>query len=250
MNDKLKLIPDGIIVLGIQFQAFHHPNDKSQAVFSNRGIAKALNISESSLRVIIRSKFFKAFTGSNFPCVKILTEVSPKPISVSTQSDLVLLVSYLAKNKKYPVPIAMFDAGFALILKQSVDEALRIDVPRNDYLYNGQFLREQIQNRHTYLNSYHQMEESTFNGGYGVTQLCHFNRQISSLAIPNADQRRQVSKDWRRNCSTSELVKLTVANELTNNAIQASSTNDVLNHNFNVVLQRSQKIYQLMDASF
>ena len=101
-----------------------------------------------------------------------------------------------------------------------------------------------------YLYSYHLMEDSTFNQGHGVKGLCKINHEISAMVVSDADQRRQKSKDWRRNCSPDELLKFTVANQLTEKAIQASTKTTLLNHNLNIVLQRSQAIYQIMDDSF
>ncbi len=252
MDQKiLKLIPNGITINGVCFEAFYNSNDKNQVIFSNVGIAKALDISESSLNKILASNSFRLFCRTTtFTWIKTTTGIGSNAIHALTQSDLVLLISYLVKNEKYLVPISIYKAGFATIVQKSVDRVVENYQITPDDLQQDLIPKNRLNVRASYQSSYHEMEDSTFDRGYGVTQLCNLNRQISSLVVSDADKRREKSKDWRRNCSYSELIRLTIANQITSNAIKASETKDIFIHNFEIALQRSQKIYQIIDAPF
>ena len=243
-HQKAKAIPDGVDVLGVKFQCYINPGDGS-VIFSTLGVANALQIPRTSLRRILKSEDFKSLYKGGFACAKLPTESSPKPISVITQPDLAILVRFLAE-RNYPIPRSMQDAGFPIVLQQSVDEALNIHRERREYLEAGATIRQKLE----YKYSYHQMVESTFDGGYGVRSLCQINRQISGLAVPDADTRRAKSKNWRRKCSGSEMTKITIGNTVHQKAVEASPSREVLTKNIEIASQRTQNIYRIMDAPF
>jgi hypothetical protein len=237
-------IPDvSVNVLGVVFQAFIDPQNK-QAVFSQRGTARALKMPKTSLTDIINSKAFKQLRGSDLPWARLKTTVSPTPISVVTQSDLILIVQ-IASEKGFPVAKSMQDASFAVLLQESVDRALGVDRDREEYIQAGTQLRLQLE----YLNSYHSMKNTTFENGYGVRGLCKVNKQVSALAVPDADDRRQKSKFWRQNCSGQEKVKITIGNAVHEKAVEAS-TKTTLDNNLSLAHNRTSQIYALLDAPF
>ena len=236
-------IPGGVQVLGVTFQAFVDPSI-NQAVFSQSGAARGLKIPRKSAANILSSEQFKRLRGGDFPMAELLTEANSRPISVVTQSDLVLLVQ-IAAEKGYLVAKSMQDASFAILLQQSVDEALKIERSRKEYLEAGATLRQKLEYRY----SYHAMKNSTFKQGYGVKGLCRVNRQVSCLAILDADERRSASKSWRKKCSGVETVKITIGNTVHQKAVEAS-TKITLDKNLGIASQRTSDIYKLLDAPF
>lgn len=230
-------------VLGVEFQAFTDPAI-SQPVFSRRGTARALQMHHRTVTRILASEEFKALRGENIQWRTLDTEVNPNPISVVTQSDLVLLVQ-IAAEKGYPVARSMQEASFAVLLQQSVDEALQKDRTRKEYLEAGASLRQKLEYRY----SYHAMKGVTFDRGHGVRGLCKINRQVSSLAVQDADKRRMTSKSWRKNCSGVEIIKITVGNTVHQKAVEASSS-ATLNVNLDRAAKRTTQIYELLDAPF
>ncbi len=236
-------IPEGVKVLGIKFQAFIDPKT-NQAVFSQSGAARGLDIPRQSFLDILNSDEFKLLRGDDFPMAKLPTKVNSQPISVVTQADLVLLVR-IAADKGYPVAKSMQDASFAILLQESVDHALKINRDRQQYLEAGATIRQKLEYRY----SYHTMRDTTFDAGYGVRVLCTINRQVSSLAVPDADERRIMSKSWRKKCSGVETVKITIGNTVHQKALEASN-HTTLEKNMNVASQRTSDIYNLLDAPF
>jgi len=236
-------IKNGIKVLGVKFQAFIDPETK-QAVFSQSGVARGLQIPRHSAATILKSHQFKALRGSAFSPPRILTEVNSQPISVVTQADLVLLVQ-IAAEKGYPIANSMQEASFAVLLQQSVDEALNTSRSRKEYLDAGASLRQKLEYRY----SYHSMKEVTIKGGHGVRTLCRINRQVSSLAVPDADQRRTANSSWRKNCSAVETVKITIGNTVHERAVEAS-IRSTLKINLDKAAERTASIYGLLDAPF
>lgn len=244
MSTSFNRIPEITVnVLGVEFQAFIDPQS-DQAVFSQRGTARALKMPRTSLRRILTSGGFKALRGGNFSCPTLDTTVSSKPISVVTQSDLVLIVQ-IASEKGNPVAQSMQDASFAVLLQESVDRALGVEREREDYIQSGTDLRLQLE----YTHSYHSMKDVTLDRGYGVRGLCKVNKQVSTLAVPDADERRRESKFWRRKCSGEEKVKITIGNAVYEKAVEAS-TGGTLDINLNVAAKRTSQIYDLLDAPF
>lgn len=243
-------IPGGVEVLGITFQAFIDPST-NQAVFSQRGVSRGLKIARSTLAGILNSKEFKALHSKDFEWPTLLTTASSRPISVITQSDLSCLVKLLSDKKdaegniKYPVPKSMQDAGFPIILQQSVDHALGCQRSLGEYLEAGATLRQKLE----YKISYHAMKNSTFRGGHGVKGLCRINKQVSTLAVPNAQERRFQDKGWRKKCSGEETVKITIGNTIHQKAVEASTKN-TLDRNLGIASQRTSEIYELLDAPF
>lgn len=246
-------IPGGIKVLGVKFQAFLDPVT-SQPVFSQRGTARALQIRQSSLGNILASDDFKALRGAARPWDKLNTTVSPKPIFVITQTDLVWLVQ-IAAEKGYPVAISMQQAGFSVVLQQSVDEALGVERTRKEYLDAGTTLQERLQQnspeklQERYLYSYHEMKNTTFEKGYGVKTLCKVNKQVSNLAVPDAALRRAVSKSWRKGCTSHELVRITVGNVVHQKAVEQSMSN-TLDGNLRKAAERMSDINKLIDEPY
>lgn len=238
-------IPNGIEVLGVRFQAFIDPQI-SEAVFSQRGVARALKIPRSSLANILTSEAFKTLLGKGYswPSRRLNTTVSTRPIAIVTQLDLVFLVQ-IAAEKGYPVAKSMQEASFAVLLQQSVDEALNISRTRSEYLEAGANLRQQLEYRH----SYHSMKESTFKHGHGVLGLCRVNKQVSALAVPDADVRRSVSKKWRQKCSAIETVKITIGNTVHQKAVEASDSLS-LSVNLHKAAERTTDIYRILEAPF
>lgn len=230
-------------VLGVEFQAFIDPQSK-QAVFSQRGTARALKMPRTSLTRILHSTTFNRLRGGSFPRPTLNTSVSSNPISVVTQSDLVLIVQ-IASEKGNPVARSMQDASFAVLLQESVDRALGVEREREEYLQSGTDLRLQLE----YMHSYHSMKNATFDRGYGVRGLSKVNKQVSNLAVPDADERRRQSKFWRRKCSGEETVKITIGNAVHEKAVEASK-NDTLDINLGVAARRTSQIYELLDAPF
>jgi hypothetical protein len=240
---NFRIPPFDITVLGVSFQAFIDPTT-DQAVFSQRGAADGLKIPESSLRKILLSESFKSLRGSTSPCAKLSTEVSSKPISVVTQSDLVILVK-LAAEKGYPVAASMQDASFAILLQQSVDEVLGVERSRTEYLEGGATLRQQLEYRY----SYGALQDSTFNKKHGVRGLCKINLQVSNLAVENSDELRRKSKNWRHTCSGSGKVRLTIGNTVHQRAVESSSA-ATFSQNLKTAAERTAQIFQLIDAPF
>lgn len=240
-NDRTPEIT--VNVLGVEFQAFIDPQS-NQAVFSQRGTARALKMPRTSFRGILSSERFKALRVGCFPCATLNTTVSSKPITVVTQTDLVLIVQ-IASEKGNPVAKSMQDASFAVLLQESVDRALGVERKREKYIQLGIDLRVQLE----YINSYHSMRSTTFERGHGVRGLCKVNKQVSTLAVPDADERRRRSKVWRRKCSGEETVKITISNAVHEKAIEASK-NGSLDTNLNVAAKRTCQIYELLDAPF
>lgn len=230
-------------VLGVEFQAFIDPQS-NQTVFSQRGTARALKMPRTSFLRILASGSFKALQGGHFPYTTLNTTVSPKPITVVTQTDLVQIVQ-IASEKGNPVAKSMQDASFAVLLQESVDRALGVERKREEYIQSGIDLRVQLE----YRNSYHSIRNTTFNRGHGVRGLCKVNKQVSTLAVPNADERRRGSKVWRRKCSGEEKVKITIGNAVHEKAIEAS-TNVTLDINLDVAARRTSQIYDLLDEPF
>ncbi|NEO24878.1 hypothetical protein, partial [Moorena sp. SIO4A5] len=175
-SNKVAPIPGGIKVLGVEFQAFMHPVIE-QPVFSRSGVSRGLKIPRRSVADIMNSSEFKALRGGDSSVAeKLLTTVNSNAIFVVTQVDLVILVK-LASDKEYPVAVAMQDASFAVILQESIDEALGIPRERKEYLDAGATAREKLE----YLHSYDKVKQTTFDGGHGVQGLCQVNRQVSRL---------------------------------------------------------------------
>lgn len=230
-------------VLGVEFQAFIDPST-DQPVFSQRGSARALKIPARSLRRILASNEFTSRRGSNLPWRKLDTAVSSKPISVVTQADLILIVQ-IAAEKGFPVAKSMQDASFAVLLQESVDRALGVKRDRDEYLEAGTALRLKLE----YIHGYHSMKTMTFKQGYGVKGLCRINRQVSSLAVADADVRRRRSRSWRRNCNSKETVKITIGNAVHEKAAEAS-TKSTLDSNLIIAAKRTSQIYDLLDAPF
>lgn len=236
-------IPEGVKVLGIKFQAFIDPKT-NQAVFSQSGAARGLDIPRKSFLDILNSDEFKLLRGNDSPMAKLPTTVNSQPISVVTQADLVLLVR-IAADKGYPVAKSMQDASFAILLQESVDHALKINRDRQEYREAGATLRQKLEYRY----SYNTMRDTTLDRGYGVRGVCRINRQVSSLAVADADERRTVSKSWRKKCSGVETVKITIANTVHEKAVEASNKT-TLDKNLNVASQRTSDIYNLLEAPF
>ncbi len=244
MKERVPEIPGGVKVLGVVFQGFIDPAT-NQAVFSQSGVYRGLEIPETQLRRMLRSEAFKTLAGKAFNPAKLLTTAAKPPISVVTQTDLTLLVK-LASEKGYPVAKSMQDASFAVILQQSIDEALGIERTRKEYLDEGAILRKRLE----YKKSYHELKDSTFENGYGVRGLCNINRSVSNLAVPDAPERRARSKNWRNKCSTQETVKITVGNMVHQRAMESASDSVEFTENLEVAGNRTSQIYQLMDAPF
>jgi hypothetical protein len=244
MPSKFERVPEiKIIVLGVVFQAFIEP-EIQEAVFSQSGVARALKIDEKTVRRYLASKYFKYLRDGTFARGSLLTEVSSTPISVVTQTDLVFLVQ-IAAERNNPVAKSMQDASFAVLLQESVDLALGVKRNREDYIQSGTNLRLQLE----YIHSYHSMKNTTFDRGHGVTGLCKVNKQVSTLAVPDADERRRQSKFWRRKCSGEETVKITIGNAVHEKAVEASKK-ETLDMNLNVAAIRTSQIYDLLDAPF
>lgn len=234
-------IKGGVKVLGIKFQAFVGPTQ--QVIFSQSGAARGLKIPRKTVGDILSSEKFK-IRGNNSPMAKVLTTINSQPISALTQTDLVLLVQ-IAAEKGYSVARSMQEASFAILLQQSVDEALEVSRSRQEYLEAGATLRERLEYRY----SYHSMKNSTFIKGYGVAGLCKINSQVSSLAVPDAQQRRRFNKAWRKNCTSVETVKITIGNTVHQKAVEAS-TKQTLDNNLSIASDRTSHIYELLDAPF
>jgi hypothetical protein len=232
-----------IKVLGVAFQSFIDPSN-NHPVFSKHGAAEGLKVPESSLRKIIASQSFQGLRGNSFHCAKLNTEVSPRPISVITQSDLVILVKLLAE-KGYPVAISMQDASFAVLLQQSVDEVLNVERSRKDYLEGGATIRQQLDYRYSYVS----LKESTFRKAHGVKGLGKINRQVSILAVKGSDDLRRKSKDWRKSCSGLAKVKLTIGNTVHQMAVESSNSGD-FDQKLGAAANRTSQIFELLEAPF
>lgn len=243
-KDRVPEIPGGIDVLGVNFQSFLDPST-GFPVFSQSGASRGLDIPRRSVVDIMASERFKALRGKESPMgEKLLTEVNSQPILVITQTDLVILVQ-IGSEKKYPVPQSMQEASFAVLLQQSIDEKLNISRPRKEYLKAGATARQKLE----YLHSYNNMKQSTFDGGYGVSGLCKVNRQVSGLAVPDADERRQKDKNWRRECNGEETARITIGNIIHKKAIDASSKGS-FEKNLGIAEGRTNKIYDIMNEPF
>ena len=231
-------------VLGVKFQAFTDPGI-SQTIFSQRGSARALKIPARSLRRILASDEFKCLRGNDLPWGRLDTEVSSKPISVITQTDLVLLVQ-IAADKGYSVAKSMQEASFAVLLQQSVDQALGTERPIQEYLDKGASLQQQLE----YLHSYHALKRAVLTRRHGVRGLCTINRQVSKLAVSDSDLRRIRTPAWRKWCSDDEKLRLTIGNAIGEKAANASFGHQALNVNLELAAQRTTEIYKILDAPF
>ena len=237
-------IPGGIDVLGVNFQSFLDPST-GLPVFSQSGAARGLKIHRQTVANIMGSEQFKSLHGKGSPMPRrLLTSANSQPILVITQTDLVILVQ-IGAERNYPVSKSMQEASFAVMLQQSIDEKLNIPRSRTDYLKTAEELRQKLAYRH----SYNSLKESTINGHHGVRGLCKVNRQISGLAVPDADNRRRESKNWRRKCTGDEKVKITIGNKIHQKAVDASSKSS-LDKNLGIAGDRTKKIYEIMDQPF
>ena len=242
-KDRVPEISGGIDVLGVKFQAFIHPKT-NQAIFSRSSVSRSLEISLRSIVRIIESEQFKALRGEDFQIGRLLTTVSPRSIAVVTQTDLVCIVK-IASEKGFPVAKSMQDASFAVLLQQSIDEKLNVSRSRKEYLDAGANARQKLK----YLHSYNAMKQSVFDGKHGVRILCKVNRQVSEIAVPDADERREKDKNWRRKCNEEETVKITIGNTVHQKAVDASSK-ESLDKNLGIAEDRTKKIYDIMDQPF
>jgi len=243
MSQQFRVPEIEVKVLGVKFQAFVDPETK-QPVFSQSGAARALQISERTVRRILVSDEFRSLRGKGLQRGTLHTTVNPNPISVVTQADLVLLVQ-IAADRGFSIARSMQEASFAVLLQQSVDEALNVNRERREYLEAGATLRQKLEYRY----SYHAMKDSTLQRGHGVRGLCKINRQVSSLAVADANERRQADKGWRRKCTAVETVKITIGNTVHQRAVEASNqlTADA---NLREAALRTSAICVLLDKPF
>lgn len=72
MKERVPEIPGGVKVLGVVFQGFIDPAT-NQAVFSQSGVYRGLEIPETQLRRMLRSEAFKTLAGKAFNPAKLLT---------------------------------------------------------------------------------------------------------------------------------------------------------------------------------
>jgi hypothetical protein len=245
-NHRVPPIQNPVIVLGVEFQAFISPIE-NRLVFSQSGAARGLKIDEKTVRRIFGSKKFNALQGMDLMRGKLYTTENSNPISVVTQGDLALLVKICAE-KAFPTAKAMHDASFAMLLQESVDIALGIARPRENYITRGVELRRQLEQQ--YLASYHSMKTITLNHGHGVRALCEVNKQVSNLSVSDADSRRMHDAHWRKNsCSSFEKTKFTIGNAVHEKAVEASSKLN-LKQNLKIAANRTGQIFNLLDAPF
>lgn len=235
-----------IFVLGVEFQAFVDPNS-GQAVFSQSGVARALDVNESTIRRWLKSKHFERLRGKAFKPGKLLTEANPIPINIVTQSDLVALVK-IGSRKSNAIAKSMQDSSFPIVLQQSVDEALGVKRPRSEYLDSGAALRQRLEGE--YLPSYHRLKNTTFQNNLGVRGLCLINATNSELAVPDAPQRRKANPGWRKHCNTDENGRLTVGNVVMTKAAKASNGIQSLKMNLNVASKRIAQIHEIIELPF
>lgn len=233
-----------VIVLGVKFQAFVDPTT-NQAVFSQIGVSRALKNDEKTIRRWLASKAFERLRGKASRFGTLLTKVSTKPISVVTQADLVALVQIGARRDN-AVAKSMQDASFAVLLQESVDLALGIQRPRSEYLTKGATLRQQIEYAHTY----HTLKGKTFENGHGVRGLCIVNKEVSSLAVTDADQRRKTNPAWRKRCSSDEVMRLTIGNAIATKAVQSALGSKELRPKLKLVADRCTEIFNILDQPF
>jgi hypothetical protein len=244
-NKKYRAPEIQVNILGVDFQAFISPDD-TRPVFSQMGVCRALKIPQTSVRDILKSKDFKRLQGKSFPTARLLTTVNSRPINVVTQSDLVLLVR-IASESGYPVAKSMQDASFAVLLQESVDKALGVERPRQEYLDQGASLRQKLE----YLHTYQSLKDATFTNGHGVRGLCKINAQVSDLAVPDAGERRKLSPAWRsKYCSKDETMKLTIGNSIHEKAASASKGGKALEENMGLAARRVTEIYKILDEPF
>jgi len=104
--------------------------------------------------------------------------------------------------------------------------------------------------RSKYLRSYHSMKNSAFSSGRGVSGLCIANFSISSVAVPDADERRSDSKDWRNKCSAYEIVKIMVGNCIYEKAINSSLSEVDFLEKCDIAFERLQSICGILDLSY
>lgn len=235
-----------VIVLGVEFQGFVEPHD-DHVVFSQSGVGRALNVSESSVRRWTRSKLFERLRGKPFAPVRLLTTANPMPINVVTQADLVILVK-IASRKGNAIAKSMQDASFPVVLQQSVDEALGIQRPTSEYLSHGAMLRHRLEGG--YLPSYHTLKGVTFNHKHGVRGLCMINSKVSDLAVPDASQRRKNDPHWRRKCNSDESGTMTIGNVVMAKAAEASKGLKALEANIEVGAQRINQIKAIVEMPY
>lgn len=231
-------------VLDVVFQGFSNPAHK-QVVFSQRGVARALKINERTVRRWLCSYRFEVLRGRPFLRDTLLTEVNSNPISVVTQADLVVLIR-IGTERGNPVARSMHDASFAVLLQQSVDQALGIARPIKQYLKQGATLRQRAE----YIHSYHGLKDAAFNNRHGVRGLSLLNKTVSSLAVSDAEARRCKDPRWRDGCSKDETMKLTIGNSVCEKAAKASVGREALEGNVVRATERINKINDIIDAPF
>jgi hypothetical protein len=235
-------------VLGVSFQGFLDPRI-NQVVFSQRGVARALKAAESTVRRWLASEPFKTFNSKASMRATLQTEANGNPISVVTQADLVALIRIGAEAGN-SVARSMHDASFATVLQQSVDQVLGIERPVEEYLDKGTSVRQKAENLHEYLPAYHSMEKATYAGHHGVGGLCMINSTVSSLAVPDADNRRKSNRFWRKNCTPDEKMKLTIGTAVCEKAATASKGRSELRSNLSVASGRIASINDILDQPF
>lgn len=245
MSERSFVAPEiRVEVLGVEFQAFIDPT-QTRPVFSKIGASRALKMPQTTVRRILESNDFKRLSGRHSPFAKLYTTVNTRPIAVVTQLDLVCLVQ-IAADRGYPVAKSMQEASFAVLLQESVDKAMGIERPRQTYLSRGASLRQRLE----YLHSYQELRKVTFERGHGVRGLSKINRQVSSLAVKDANRRREHDRNWREKCSPKETVKLAIGNAVSEKASAASHDSSSLDINLELAARRTKEIYEILEQPF
>ena len=114
---------------------------------------------------------------------------------------------------------------------------------------DSQKVSASVNSRQAYRLSYTCMEECTLKGGHGVCRLCVMNRNVSSIAVPDAEKRRKKSKDWRRKCSVKEFTKLGAGNLLLEKAVTAENSQS-LGENLGTAYACLAKVCEILDTDF
>ncbi|MEL7352761.1 MAG: hypothetical protein AAF171_23560 [Cyanobacteria bacterium P01_A01_bin.116] len=243
-EDKKPIPAQDFPVLGIVFQGFLDPGI-NQVVFSQSGVARALQIDARTARRWLGTYRFQSLRGGSFLRSTLLTKVNNNPISVVTQPDLVALIR-IGSERKNPVAMSMHDASFAVLLQQSVDQVLGAARPIKQYLRQGATLRQRAE----YIHSYHGLKDAAFDNRHGVRGLSLLNRTVSTLAVPDSDARRRKNPRWRNGCSKDETMKLTIGNSVCEKAAKASVGRKALEGNVVRATNRINEINDILDQPF
>lgn len=141
-SNNSRVHPFTVNIVDVNFQAFMHPTTK-QTVFSQAGVAKGFNISDTTASNWLKGIRLKRSNGKDVPAPSTLaTTINSNPILVVTMADLAGMVK-LGAERGNRIAQLIQNAGNAVLIQQSVDEALGIERKRSEYLQAGAQMKQE-----------------------------------------------------------------------------------------------------------